>query len=56
MHQIRVSDLVVDVVRKDIKNMHLAVYPPGGRVRVAVPLLVVWENHSHTGRPRRATA
>ena len=40
MHQIRVSDLVVDVVRKDIKNMHLAVYPPGGRVRVAVPLLV----------------
>ena len=23
---------------------------------VAVPLLVVWENHSHTGRPRRATA
>ncbi|MEA3309914.1 MAG: SprT family zinc-dependent metalloprotease [Chloroflexota bacterium] len=40
MHQLRVSDLVVDVVRKDIKNMHLAVYPPGGRVRVAAPLLV----------------
>lgn len=27
----------VDVVRKDIKNLHLAVYPPGGRVRVAAP-------------------
>lgn len=40
MHQITVSDLVVDVVRKDIKNLHLAVYPPDGRVRVAAPLLV----------------
>ena len=40
MHQITVSDLVVDVVRKDIKNLHLAVYPPDGRVRVAAPLRV----------------
>jgi predicted metal-dependent hydrolase len=40
MHQITVSDIVVDVVRKDIKNLHLAVYPPDGRVRVAVPLLI----------------
>jgi len=40
MHQIKVNDLIVDVVRKDIKNLHLAVYPPNGRVRVAVPLLV----------------
>jgi predicted metal-dependent hydrolase len=39
-HQITVGDLVVDVVRKDIKNLHLAVYPPNGRVRVAAPLLV----------------
>ncbi len=29
---------MVDVVRKDIKNLHLAVYPPSGRVRVAAPL------------------
>jgi hypothetical protein len=36
--QIKVSGLLVDVVRKDIKNLHLAVYPPHGRVRVAVPL------------------
>lgn len=28
----------VEVVRKDIKNLHVGVYPPGGRVRVAVPL------------------
>jgi predicted metal-dependent hydrolase len=39
-HQIKVSGLVVDVVRKNIKNLHLAVYPPTGRVRVAVPLRV----------------
>jgi predicted metal-dependent hydrolase len=28
----------VEVVRKDIKNLHVAVYPPAGRVRVATPL------------------
>lgn len=27
----------MEVVRKDIKNLHLGVYPPNGRVRVAVP-------------------
>jgi len=30
----------VDVVRKAIKNLHLGVYPPYGRVRVAAPLSV----------------
>ncbi len=34
---LKVSDLDVDVVYKDIKNLHLAVYPPLGRVRVAAP-------------------
>lgn len=38
LRRIRVSGLVVDVVRKDIKNLHLGVYPPDGRVRVAAPL------------------
>ncbi len=28
----------VEIVRKDIRNLHLGVYPPNGRVRVAVPL------------------
>jgi len=37
MHRIVVSNISVDVVRKNIKNLHLAVYPPNGRVRVAVP-------------------
>jgi predicted metal-dependent hydrolase len=40
MHQIVVNGLVVDVVRKNIKNLHLAVYPPTGRIRVVVPLRV----------------
>jgi len=39
-HRIIVSDIPVDVVRKKIKNLHLAVYPPEGRVRVAAPLRV----------------
>lgn len=38
--QIQIGELVIEVVRKDIKNMHLAVYPPTGRVRLAVPLYV----------------
>ena len=41
--EIRVSGLVVDIVRKDIKNLHLGVYPPNGRVRVAAPLSVSYE-------------
>ncbi len=36
--QIEVSGIVIEIVRKDIKNLHLGVYPPNGRVRVAVPL------------------
>lgn len=40
MHQINVNGMAVDVVRKNIKNLHLGVYPPNGRVRVAAPLRV----------------
>ena len=39
-HRITVSDVDVEVVRKDIKNLHLGVYPPNGRVRVAAPLIL----------------
>src|SRR5690606_11555166 len=35
--QINILDLTIDVVKKDIKNMHLSVYPPTGRVRIAAP-------------------
>ena len=37
-YQITVSDIQIDVFRKDIKNMHLSVHPPTGRVRVSAPI------------------
>src|SRR6266404_2307211 len=39
-NQITVSGLKNSIVRKAIKNLHLGVYPPRGRVRVAAPLAV----------------
>lgn len=39
-HTLSVSGIQVSVVRKTIKNLHLGVYPPDGRVRVAAPLAV----------------
>jgi hypothetical protein len=35
--QITLGDIAVDVVFKDIKNIHLGVYPPDCRVRLAAP-------------------
>jgi len=42
-HQIIIDDLVIDVVRKNIKNLHLRVYPPAGRIRVTAPLRITDE-------------
>ena len=33
-----VAGIGVDIVYKDIKNLHIGVYPPLGRVRVAAPM------------------
>lgn len=38
MTQIKLGDIAVQVIHKDIKNIHLSVYPPAGRVRIAAPL------------------
>ena len=35
--QMELGGVVVDVVKKDIKNIHLSVYPPTGRVRISAP-------------------
>lgn len=35
---IELGDIAVEVVKKDIKNIHLSVYPPAGRVRISAPL------------------
>jgi len=40
MHQIEIDGIVIDVIRKNVKNLHMVVYPPDGRVRVSVPLRV----------------
>jgi predicted metal-dependent hydrolase len=33
-----ICDLEIETVKKDIKNIHVGVYPPNGRIRVAAPL------------------
>ncbi|MGA9508707.1 MAG: SprT family zinc-dependent metalloprotease [Candidatus Sulfotelmatobacter sp.] len=35
--RIEIRGLQVEIVRKDIRNLHVGVYPPLGRVRVAAP-------------------
>jgi predicted metal-dependent hydrolase len=35
--QLKLGDIVVDVTLKDIKNVHLSVYPPTGSVRISAP-------------------
>lgn len=37
LSQIHLGDIAVDVIRKDIKNVHLSIHPPTGRVRIAAP-------------------
>lgn len=37
MHTIDLGKFTADVELKDIKNIHLSVYPPTGRVRIAAP-------------------
>jgi predicted metal-dependent hydrolase len=36
--KIELGEIAVDVVQKDIKNLHLSVYPPTGKVRISAPL------------------
>jgi predicted metal-dependent hydrolase len=35
--RVDIGDIGVDVVLKEIKNIHLSVYPPTGRVRISAP-------------------
>ncbi len=36
--QIQLGDVVLDVTKKAIKNLHLSVHPPNGKVRISAPL------------------
>src|SRR5882724_1023009 len=38
MPTLKLGTITVDVVQKDIKNVHLSVYPPAGKVRISAPL------------------
>lgn len=35
--KLKVGEIDIDVVRKDIKNVHLSVFPPMGKVRISAP-------------------
>ena len=35
----QIGEFSVEVIKKDIKNIHLSIHPPEGRVRVAVPTI-----------------
>jgi predicted metal-dependent hydrolase len=37
MSEIHLGDIIVEVTQKDIKNVHLSVYPPYGKVKIAAP-------------------
>lgn len=37
MQQIELGNIIIDVEHKDIKNIHLSVYPPNGKVRISAP-------------------
>ncbi|MBU2537223.1 MAG: M48 family metallopeptidase [Proteobacteria bacterium] len=38
VRQFKLGNIMVDVVLKDIKNVHLSVHPPTGRVRISAPM------------------
>ncbi|HIK12238.1 MAG TPA: M48 family metallopeptidase [Oscillatoriaceae cyanobacterium M33_DOE_052] len=43
-YQMTIRDIPVQVIRKSIKNLHIGVYPPEGRVRVAAPVHLTEDN------------
>ena len=38
INTIDIGEIAVNVIRKNIKNVHLSVYPPHGNVRISAPL------------------
>jgi hypothetical protein len=43
--QLKLGDIAVDVVFKDIKHVHLSVHPPAGRVRISAPTRMSLDFH-----------
>lgn len=46
-NKLSIYGIEVDTIKKDIKNIHIGVYPPNGRVRVATPLKTTDEKIKH---------
>jgi predicted metal-dependent hydrolase len=42
--RIKLGEIAIEVVRKDIKNIHLSVFPPAGRVRISAPRRMTLDN------------
>lgn len=42
--ELTIGEISVDVIFKDIKNVHLSVYPPTGRVHISAPRRMSLEN------------
>ena len=38
MKKLKLGNISIDVIQKDIRNIHLSVHPPTGRVRISAPL------------------
>ena len=43
MTTIIVSDIEIEVTKKNIKNLHLSVHPPNGQVRISAPKRMTYE-------------
>ena len=37
MHKIELGNIKIDIEQKNIKNIHLSVYPPNGKVKISAP-------------------
>jgi predicted metal-dependent hydrolase len=44
MEKVTVSDIDIEVERKNIKHIHLAVYPPDARVHISAPEFMTLES------------
>ena len=37
-NQLEIDGLIIEIIRKPIKNLHLRIYPPDGQIRISAPL------------------
>lgn len=51
--QIEIDGITIEILRKPIKNMHLRIYPPDGRVRVSAPLRLSLKHIRHQLEAKR---